>query len=57
MSYIKDYIKKNEPQMMEDLFSLLRIPSISAKPEHKDVITEFCHCECSVVMINHSQPV
>ncbi len=38
MSYIKDYIKKNEPQMMEDLFSLLRIPSISAKPEHKDDI-------------------
>ncbi len=35
MSYLKDYIAKNEPQMMEDLFSLLRIPSISAKPEHK----------------------
>lgn len=26
---------ENEPKMLEDLFSLIRIPSISAKPEHK----------------------
>ena len=36
MSYLQDYIKTNEPKMMEDLFSLIRIPSISAKPEHHD---------------------
>ncbi|MCD7898406.1 MAG: dipeptidase [Bacteroides sp.] len=30
------YIQENEAQMMDDLFSLIRIPSISAKPEHKD---------------------
>ena len=34
MAYIKDYIAVNEPKMMEDLFSLIRIPSISALPEH-----------------------
>lgn len=33
---IKEYIAKNEPRMLEDLFSLIRIPSISAKPEHHD---------------------
>lgn len=36
MAYIKDYIAVNEPKMMEDLFSLIRIPSISALPEHHD---------------------
>lgn len=36
MSYIKDYIVANESKMMEDLFSLIRIPSISALPEHHD---------------------
>ena len=29
-------ITENEPKMLEDLFSLIRIPSISAKPEHHD---------------------
>ena len=33
---IKDYITRNEPRMLDELFSLIRIPSISAKPEHKD---------------------
>lgn len=33
---IKEYIAKNEPRMLDDLFSLIRIPSISAKPEHRD---------------------
>ncbi|NDW13376.1 dipeptidase [Bacteroides sp. 214] len=32
---IQMYIAENETAMMEDLFSLIRIPSISAKPEHK----------------------
>ena len=34
MSPIKKYIAENEPRMLEELFGLLRIPSISAKPEH-----------------------
>lgn len=36
MNPIKQYIADNEAAMMEDLFSLIRIPSISALPEHKD---------------------
>ncbi len=32
---IKNYIADNEPRMLDELFSLIRIPSISAKPEHK----------------------
>ncbi len=31
---IKKYIAENESHMLEELFSLIRIPSISAKPEH-----------------------
>lgn len=36
MNNIQNYIKENETKIIEDLFSLIRIPSISAKPEHKD---------------------
>ena len=36
MSDIKTYIAENEPRFLEELFSLIRIPSISALPEHKD---------------------
>lgn len=32
---IKEYIVENEARFMDELFSLIRIPSISAKPEHK----------------------
>ncbi len=33
---IKAYLQEHEPRMLDELFSLIRIPSISAKPEHKD---------------------
>ena len=33
---IKKYIAENESRMLDELFSLIRIPSISAKPEHHD---------------------
>ena len=33
---IKKYIAENESEMLEELFSLIRIPSISANPEHHD---------------------
>ena len=32
---MKQYIAQNKERFFEELFSLLRIPSISAKPEHK----------------------
>ena len=32
---MKKYIQDNRERCFEELFSLLRIPSISAKPEHK----------------------
>src|SRR3712207_8321761 len=34
MNEIQKYIAANEPRFIEDLFSLIRIPSISALPEH-----------------------
>lgn len=33
---LKEYLTRHEPQLLDDLFSLIRIPSISAKPEHRD---------------------
>ncbi len=33
---MKAYIKNNKERFFEELFSLLRIPSVSAQPEHKD---------------------
>lgn len=33
---MKQYIEQHKDRFFEELFSLLRIPSISAKPEHKD---------------------
>ena len=33
---VKQYIQENEARFMEELFSLIRIPSISALPQHKD---------------------
>ena len=33
---VREYIKENEPRFVDELASLIRIPSISAKPEHKD---------------------
>ena len=36
---MKTYIQSHEPQMLDDLFSLIRIPSVSAHPEHKADMT------------------
>ena len=35
MSQIKEFIKQNEGRFLEDLFALIRIPSVSAQSEHK----------------------
>lgn len=32
---IRQYIEENKERFFEELFSLMRIPSVSAKPEHK----------------------
>ena len=36
MNPIQTYLKENEEQFMDELFSLIRIPSVSSNPEHKD---------------------
>ena len=35
MSQISSYIQSNQERFLDELFSLIRIPSISAKQEHK----------------------
>ena len=35
MDKVKEYIEKNKNKFLDELFELLRIPSISAKSEHK----------------------
>jgi acetylornithine deacetylase/succinyl-diaminopimelate desuccinylase-like protein len=35
MSYIKDYIENNRQRFVDELFGLIRIPSISSQSEHK----------------------
>ncbi len=37
---MKEYIEKNMPRFLEELFSILRIPSVSAKTEHKNDMTK-----------------
>ncbi|MDD2289527.1 MAG: dipeptidase [Bacteroidales bacterium] len=36
MSDIKDFIAKNSPRFLDELFTLLRIPSVSSQKEHKE---------------------
>ncbi|MFA5301400.1 MAG: dipeptidase [Bacteroidales bacterium] len=36
MSEIKDFIEKNSPRFLEELFKLIRIPSVSSQNEHKE---------------------
>ena len=35
MTPIKEYIQENEARFMDELASLIRIPSVSSQPEHK----------------------
>ena len=34
MNSLSTYLADNEPRLLEELFSLIRIPSISAEPAH-----------------------
>lgn len=36
MTYIKNYIEENKDRFLEELFELIRIPSVSSVSEHKD---------------------
>ncbi len=36
MDYIKKYIEENKDRFLDELFGLIRIPSISSESEHKD---------------------
>ncbi len=36
MNTVKDYIEKNKDRFLEELFDLIRIPSVSAKEENKE---------------------
>ena len=36
MTDIKTYIDQNQQRFLDELFSLIRIPSISAESEHKE---------------------
>jgi len=36
MEHIKNYIEQHKDRFLEELFSLIRIPSVSASPEHKE---------------------
>ena len=33
---VKEYIEENEARFLEEWFSLIRIPSVSADPAHKN---------------------
>ena len=36
MKDVKQYIESNKERFLEELFTLIRIPSISAETEHKE---------------------
>ena len=36
MNYVTDYIETNKQRFIDELFELLKIPSVSSQPEHKD---------------------
>lgn len=50
MSDIQNYIHENEPRFLEELFSLIRIPSISALPEHREDMTRCAQRWCKLLL-------
>ena len=47
---IKTYISENEPRMLDELFSLIRIPSVSAQIEHRDDMLACAERWCQLLL-------
>lgn len=47
---MNNYIKENEARFYEELFSLLRIPSVSSEPEHKDDMARCAGRLCELLL-------
>ncbi|MDD6151555.1 MAG: dipeptidase [Bacteroidales bacterium] len=47
---MKAYIESNKERFFEELFSILRIPSISARPEHKDDMVRCAKRLCQLLL-------
>ena len=47
---MKAYIESNRERFFEELFSILRIPSISARPEHKDDMVRCAKRLCQLLL-------
>ncbi len=48
---VKSYVESNKDRFLEELFSLIRIPSISAKHEHKSDMTR-CAERCKELLLS-----
>ena len=42
MKDLKNYIETHKQLFLDELFSFLKIPSVSAKPEHKEDMAKAC---------------
>ena len=47
---IRQYIQENEARMLDELFGLIRIPSISALPQHKEDMERCAHRWCELLL-------
>lgn len=47
---LKKYLSENEPRFLEELFSLIRIPSISALPEHRPDMARCAERWCELLL-------
>ena len=50
MLMTKNYIQENQARMLDELFSLIRIPSISAQPEHHDDMLACAQRWCQLLL-------
>jgi acetylornithine deacetylase/succinyl-diaminopimelate desuccinylase-like protein len=40
---VEDFVRENEPRFLDELLNLLRIPSVSTLPEHKEDVAQAAH--------------
>ncbi len=58
MSEILNYIENNKDRFLKELFDLIRIPSISARPEYKDSMynaADFLKCQLLAVGVDKAE--